>query len=293
VSRRISRWKPWLFLLPALIIYLTVILVPSVYTLVLSFFQWNGASADMVPVGWRNYVDLFTIDTVFRKALLNTFLWTFMSLIVMTSLSLALALALNQKIRGRLLFRGVFYFPCILSGVVVAITWRWMYHPSQGIINGSLELIGLSKLAMPWLAQTSTALGSVFVASVWFGLGQPMVLFLAGLQTIPKEPYEAALIDGASPSQSFRKITIPLLSETFVIVLATVFIAGMRVYDVIFAMTGGGPAESTQVLSSWMYFQSFSFANVGVGSAISWILIALSMIVIIPYVRFTAKRGEQ
>jgi raffinose/stachyose/melibiose transport system permease protein len=292
VSRKRGRLKPWLFLLPALVIYLTVILVPSIYTLVLSFFQWNGASADKIPVGWSNYIDLFTKDTVFRKAIANTFVWTFLSLIVMTSLSLALAMVLNRRMPGRLVFRGIFYFPSVLSGIVVAVTWRWLYHPSQGLINGFLDSIGLHSLALPWLAQTSTALGSVFVASVWFGLGQPMVLFLAGLQTLPKEPYEAALIDGASPFRTFAKITIPLLNETFVIVLATIFIAGMRVYDLIFAMTGGGPAESTETLALWMYYQTFEFANVGTGSAISWVLIAISMLVIIPYVRFTAKRGN-
>lgn len=285
--------KPWFFLLPAALIYVAVILVPSLYTFFLSFFQWNGASPDFVFVGWDNYIKLFAEDTVFQRAFSNTFVWTLASLVVMTTLALALALILNSQIRGRFFFRSIFYFPSILSGVVVAIIWRWMYHPVQGLINGLLGLAGLGDIAPAWLAEPGLALGAVFVTSVWFGLGQPLVLFLAGLQTISRDPYEAALIDGATPFQQFIRITVPLLRETFVIVLATIFIAGMKVYDLIFAMTGGGPAESTEVLASWMYYQTFTFANVGIGSAISWILIVISLIVIIPYVWFTTKREEQ
>jgi raffinose/stachyose/melibiose transport system permease protein len=274
------------------VIYLAVILIPSLETLVLSLFKWNGASTHIVFIGWDNYIKLFTQDTVFMLALSNTLIWTIASVVILTALALAMALVLNLQFKGRLIYRSIFYFPSILSSIVVAITWRWMYHP-QGLINGLLTLIGLGDAAPAWLGDPRTALGSVFLTSLWFGLGQPLVLFLAGLQTISKEPHEAAIIDGANAWQRFACITLPMLRETMIIVVATVFINGMRVYDLIFAMTGGGPAESTEVLSTWMYFQTFSFANVGVGAAISWILIAISMVVIIPYVRFTTKKSEQ
>jgi raffinose/stachyose/melibiose transport system permease protein len=285
--------KPWLFLFPAAAIYLTVVLGPSLYTLVLSLFKWNGAATSaMTFVGWDNYIKLFANDTVFRLALTNTLLWTVCSVVLLTSIALGLAVVLNQPLKGRSFFRSIFYFPTILSAIVVAFTWRWMYHP-QGVINGFLSLIGLGDAAPAWLAEPSTALWSVFLTSLWFGLGQPLVLFLAGLQTIPQEPYEAAVIDGASSWQQFVKITIPMLRETITIVLATTFIGAMRVYDLIFAMTGGGPAESTQVLSSWMYYQTFQFTNVGVGSAISWILVGICMFVIIPYIRFSTRKADE
>ena len=292
MTMRLRSLKPWIFLFPAALVYLAVILIPSFYTLVLSMFKWNGASPDMTFVGWDNYIALFTQDTVFQLALSNTFVWTLASVIFLTGLSLFLATILNQPLKGRFFFRSIFYFPTILSAIVVAITWRWMYHPS-GVIAGLFNFLGWGDLAPEWLADPSLALWSVFVAALWFGLGQPLVLFLAGLQSIPKDPYEAAVIDGATPWQQFTLITLPMLRETLIIVLATIFIGGMRVYDLIFAMTGGGPAQSTQVLSSWMYYQTFTFTNAGVGSAISWVLVLICMVVVIPYVRFSTKRAEQ
>ncbi|MFD0695963.1 carbohydrate ABC transporter permease [Paenibacillus sp. GCM10027628] len=284
--------KPWLFLLPALVIYLTVIFVPSIYTLYLSFFSWNGVAPSKTFVGFLNYIDLFTKDTVFPRALKNNLLWMLGSLIVTLGLGLSLALLLNKKFKGRTLLRGIFYFPYILSGVVVATVWAWMYNPTQGFVNKVLESFGLESWSHAWLAEPKIALYAVFAAGVWQGVGQPMVLFLAGLSTLPQDPYEAAFIDGAKPFQAFRYITIPLLQETFVIVIATTIIASMKVYDIIYAMTGGGPAESTQVLSSWMYYQTFKFANIGIGSAISWMLVFIVMIVIVPYVYNTTKKSH-
>jgi len=284
--------KPWIFLLPALVIYMTVILVPSLYTLYLSFFSWNGIAPTKTFVSLHNYIDLFMKDTVFPRALKNNLLWMIGSLIVTLGLGLSLALLLNKKLKGRTLLRGIFYFPYILSGVVVATVWAWMYNPTQGFVNKVLESAGLESWTHAWLAEPKIALYAVFVAGVWQGVGQPMVLFLAGLSTLPQDPYEAAIIDGANPFQSFWYITIPLLQETFVIVIATTMIASMKVYDIIIAMTGGGPAESTQVLSSWMYYQTFKFANIGIGSAISWMLVFIVMIVIVPYVYYTTKKSH-
>ncbi|UUZ96540.1 sugar ABC transporter permease [Paenibacillus sp. P25] len=289
---RIGVMKPWLFLLPALLIYLTVIFIPSLYTLYLSFFSWNGVGPHKDFVGLQNYAELILKDSVFPRAIKNNLQWMIGSLVLTTGLGLGLALLLNKKIKGRTLFRGIFYFPFVLSGVVVATVWAWMYNPTQGFINKVLETMGLENWTHAWLAEPKIALYAVFAAALWQGVGQPMVLFLAGLSTISQDPYEAAIIDGAKPYQSFWYITIPLLQETFVIVIATTMIASMKVYDIIYAMTGGGPAESTQVLSSLMYYQTFKFANIGIGSAISWFLVFIAMIVIIPYVYYTTKKSH-
>ena len=284
--------KPWLFIMPALLIYLTVIFFPAIYTFYLSFFSWNGVAPHKDFVGIQNYIDLIMNDSVFLRALKNNLQWTVGSLVFIMGTGLILALMLNKKMKGRVLFRGVFYFPYVLSGIVVASGWAWMYNPTQGFINKVLESLGLDSWTHAWLAEPKTALYAVFVAALWQGVGQPMVLFLAGLQTIPADPYEAAIIDGAKQYQSFWYITLPLLRETFIIVIATTMIASMKVYDIIYGMTGGGPAESTQVLSSWMYYQTFRFANIGSGSAISLFLVLITMIVIIPYVFYTTRKSH-
>ncbi|ALS28565.1 ABC transporter permease [Paenibacillus sp. 32O-W] len=284
--------KPWLFVLPALIIFGIVILGPTLYTLYLSFYNWNGVSADRTFVGFRNYADLILHDSVFPRAIRNNLLWMLGSLTFIMGSGLALAILLNKKMKGRIVFRGIFYFPYVLSGVIVATIWTWMYNPSQGFVNNLLTSIGLESWTRSWLAEPKIALASVFVAALWHGVGQPMVLFLAGLQTIPHDPYEAAIIDGAKPYQSFWYITLPLLRETFIIVIAITMVASMKVYDIVYAMTGGGPAESTHVLASYMYFQTFRYANIGIGSSISMYLVFISMLVIIPYVFYTTKRSH-
>lgn len=283
---------PWLFLFPALFIYLMVIVVPSLYSLVLSFFDWNGVSPDKKFVGLGNYIYLLTEDNVFQTALKNNLIWLVGSMTILIGLGLAFALILNRQLKGRVFFRSVFYYPYVLSGIVVAIVWSWMYHPTKGFITFFIEKIGLEKWATPWLSDPKTALYAVFIAAVWQGVGLPLVLFLAGLQSIPKEPYEAAVIDGAKPFQTFRYITLPLLRDTFVIVFATTMVGAMKVYDIIYGMTGGGPMNSTQVLSSWMYYQTFKYNFIGIGSAISWYLIFICLMVIVPYVIFISKRSH-
>lgn len=152
-----------------------------------------------------------------------------------------------------------------------------------------LKLIGCADLKIKWLSDPKIALYCVFVASLWQGVGQPMLYFLAGLQAIPQELYEAARVDGAGKISLFIHITIPQLKETFVIVFATLIIASMKVYDVVYVMTNGGPANSTQTLASYMYSQTFSFSNLGTGSAIATVMMMIMMVIIIPYVLFTTK----
>jgi len=282
--------KPLLYLLPALLIYVFVIVVPSAYSLYLSLFRWNGVSPDKQFVGFGNYVELVTNDAVFLIALKNNFLWVLGSLAITTSVSLMLAIMLNRRFRGRVLFRGIFYFPFILSGIVVSLMWSWLYHPTMGFFNDVLASAGMRPL--DWLADPQMALASVFVASLWHSVGAPMVLFLAGLQAIPSDPYESAKVEGANAFQSFVYITVPLLRETFVVVFATTLIGAMKVFDIIYAMTGGGPAQKTQVLASWMYFQTFQFNNIGMGTALSWVLVVVVMTITVPYVLHMSKHSH-
>ncbi|WP_366945218.1 sugar ABC transporter permease [uncultured Metabacillus sp.] len=282
--------KPIIYMLPALIIYLTVIVIPTFYTLYLSLFEWNGVSAEKVFVGFGNYINLFTNDTVFVKGLKNNIIWTVLSLVFSMGIALLLALMLNKSFKGRALFRAVFYFPFILSNIVVAIIWVWIYHPNMGLVNELLNKIGIESI--PWLADPKIALYAVFIAATWQHVGSSMVIFLAGLQSMSKEPFEAAKVDGATSFQAFYNITLPLLRETFIIVFATTLFYSMRVFDIIYAMTGGGPSHSTQVLASWMYYQGFTLNNVGTGSAISMVLLFLVMIIAVPYILWQGKKSH-
>ena len=275
--------------MPAALIYILVIVIPSFYSFYLSFYKWNGVAAEKVFVGLQNYITLINVDKVFFKAITNNVIWVVLVMVFTVGVSLSIAILLNRAFKGRTLFRGIFYFPYILSGIVVAIIWQWIYNPQLGLLHGLLKLFNLSHLSKAWLADPQTALYAVYVAALWQGIGAPMVLFLAGLQTIPKDLYEAALIDGAGSFHILRSITIPMLRETFVIVFATQIISAMKVYDIIWGMTAGGPARSTQTMATWTVMQTFDFANLGMGTAIAVIMVLVMMIIIIPYVIFMAR----
>jgi len=279
----------YLYLVPAAVIYITVIIVPSIYTFHTSFFRWNGVNPNKPFVGFQNYEILFTRDPTFRQAITNNFIWVLMTVIITVSVALGFALLINRPFRGRTFFRGSLYFPYVLSGIVVSITWIWVYQPQLGLLTSFTQAIGLGPFPIALLSNPNTALFSVYLASMWQTVGAPMILFLAGLQTIPKDLIEAARIDGAGVFQGFRFITIPMLRETFVIVIATQIINSMKVFDVLRGMTGGGPGTSTQTLAYYMVTQTFTYANYGLGSAIAVIMVLLMMIIVIPYVLHMSK----
>lgn len=279
----------YLYIVPAFLIYTSIIIIPALYSVYISFFKWNGVGPKTY-VGFENYINLFTKDDIFLRSLRNNFTWIVLTLVFTIAIAMGLALLFNRSFRGRAFFRSYFYFPYTLSIILVAIVWRRMYDPSLGFINEFLRLVGLGDLAGQWTANPKIALYCIFVAAAWQSVGQPMILFLAGLQTIPTEILEAAKVDGATPIRSFFSITVPLLKETFVIVIATQIISSLKVYDIISGMTGGGPANSTQTLATYMYSQTFLWDHWGKGTAIAVVMLAIMMFIIIPYVVFTARR---
>lgn len=280
-----------LFVLPALVIYLTVIVYPLLYSSWLSLHDWNGVSDTKTFVGLDNYRVLLEENRVFWVALKNTALWTVVALTVPTSLGLALALALNRKLRGTAFYRSVYYFPAILSMSITGLIFTWIYHPTLGFLNQMLEWAGLYSWQMAWLSEPSVALYAVMAAAAWHNTGLPMLLYLAGLQTIPQEVLEAAEVDGARPIRRFWSVTFPMLRETTFVVLAITFINSLKVYDIVYVMTFGGPANTTQVLGTWMYFLTYNFNRVGLGTAIAVILFGLTLIFAIPYLRRVGRDG--
>jgi raffinose/stachyose/melibiose transport system permease protein len=289
-ARKNFAWLlPWAFLAPALTIYVVVVVYPMAYSAYLSFFKWDGVSPTKQFVGFQNYISLLLTDQVFWIALRNNAIWLVAALLLPTSIGLGLAVLLNRKFRGSNIFRSVFYFPAILSLAVVGLIWNWIYLPDIGLINHILGALGLEALQHNWLADPNFALYAVMLAAAWNAAGLPMLLFLAGLQTINPEVLEAAQVDGAGPVRRFLLITFPLLRETTLIVLAITAINSLKVYDIIYAMTYGGPANKTQVLSTWMYFLTYNYNSVGQGTAIAVILFLLTLIFAIPYIRMMGK----
>ncbi len=278
----------YLFMVPAMVVYCAIVVAPTLYSLYLSLFKWNGLG-EKTFVGLNNYVNLFTKDQVFRIALKNNLIWIVLTIAFTMTIALLLAVALNRKFRGRVVYRAIFYFPYMLSWVVIGIVWRWIYNPNIGFLDELLRLLHLEDLSIVWLSEPKIALYCVFIAALWQGIGQPMLYFLAGLQGVPKELYEAAEVDGANKASLFFHITIPQLKETFIIVFATLTIASMKVYDVVYVMTNGGPVNSTQTLASYMYAQTFSYTNLGIGSAIASIMMLVMMVIIVPYVLYSTK----
>jgi ABC-type sugar transport system permease subunit len=229
-------------------------------------------------------------DPVAQRALVNNNLWTFGSATITTAIGLGLAVWLDsRRLFARNLFRAAFFVPSVLPLVAVGLVWGWLYNPEFGAINEVLRAIGLGSLARGWLGSYDTAFPATFIASTWVGIGFPMVVYLAALQSLSRELYEAAQIDGASGWQQFWRLTLPLLGDTHIVVLTLAVINSFRVFDLIYSLTYGGPAQSTQVLGTWMYFQTFQYGNVGYGAAIAWAIAAITITVSIPYLRHTLR----
>ena len=281
---------PWLFMLPALLLYLGFLVYPVVSSLGLSLLRWDGLSADRAFVGFGNYREILFDDPVARIALRNNVIWMLATVLIPTVLGLLLAVALNQKLPGRNFFRSAIYAPGVLPLVAVGLIWSWLYNPTFGLVNQVLEWVGLGRFATGWLGSPETALGAVIVTGIWQRTGFPMLLYLAGLQAIPNEQYEAARIDGASRWETFRSITLPWLRPMHVIVVALGVIDAVKVFDLIYSMTNGGPAWSTQTLATWMYFNMFQYFNIGYGSALAWLIAVISIAFAIPYIRSMVKR---
>lgn len=287
-----TRTQAVILLGPALIIYVVFAVFPMLDVIWLSFFKWNGLDPLKTYVGTANYVDVFTKDPVFWVAFRNTLIWTALSVVIPPSIGLALALGLNQPIFGRNSLRAVYYLPVIIAPIAVATMWRWMYDPFFGLFGQIMASLGLQSWVPDWLGNRDVALYSAFAAYVWQSVGFSMVLFLAGLQGVNKSLIEAARIDGAGRWDVFRYVTLPALRITLTIVLVLAIISSLKAFDIVYGLTGGGPAQSTQMLALWAFTQSMQIFDFGRGSAISVVLLCVTLAVVIPYMRWSQKREE-
>ncbi|MBX4867299.1 MULTISPECIES: carbohydrate ABC transporter permease [Rhizobium] len=286
------RAQALILLVPALAIYAVFALYPMLNVVILSFQKWNGLDPNRQFVGIANYSAIFTKDPVFWVAFRNTVIWTAMSLIFPPMVGLLLALSLNQKIFGRNGLRAIFYLPVIIAPIAVATMWKWMYDPFFGLFAQLLTSWGMQGWIKDWLGNRDIALYSVFVAYLWQTVGFSMVLFLAGLQNVSQTLVEAARIDGAGRWAVFKHVTLPALRPTITIVLVLSTISSLKAFDIVYGLTGGGPAQSTQMLALWAFTQAMQIFDFGRGAAISVVLLLITMAVVIPYLRWTQKHEE-
>ena len=260
-----------IFLLPSLTGLILFTAIPILASLGLTTFEWDLLTAPQF-VGLGNFQRLLKDDN-FWRALLNTiyFIVTYIPLVMI--FAMAVAVVLNQKLKGIVFFRAAFFIPVVSAWVAVALMWRWIFNPQFGIFNYLLSLIGITGPA--WLFDPQWAMPAIVIASVWKDIGFVMIMLLAGLQGIPEVYYEAASIDGSNRWQQFRNITFPLLSPTIFFALIISLINSFQVFDQVWIMTEGGPAGATTVLVEQVVKNAFSYSRMGYASAISWVLFLL------------------
>lgn len=263
----------YLFIAPALIIYVVFGLYPFVKTFLLSFYDWDGLSAHPTFVGWENYANALTDDPAFWTSMWHAAIIALAALLLQNAFALLLAIIVDTDIRGKNIYKLVFYVPPVLSVIVVGLVWRWIFKGDDaGLLNQILAGLGLHHLASAWLGEPTLALSSVIFVQCWQGFGNAFILFLAGLQTIPEELYEAAVIDGARGWNRFRFITFPMLFPVLCIISILTILGTMQTFALVIAMTGGGPSGATEVPVTYIYKSAFENFKFGYSTAMAVVL---------------------
>jgi len=272
---------PLLLLTPALAVLLSLSIYPLIYSITISL---QRETADGLKWTLANFARLGS-DSFFLTAMAHTFVYAAAALVLEFSIGLGLALLLNTQMRGRGFFRATLLVPMMLPTVVVGVVWRLMLNANFGAINGTLKEFGLNTEGLTWTASPRLAFLSVIVVDVWQWTPFVFLVLLAGLQAIPQEPYEAALIDGSSRWQTFRYVTLPLLKPAILIALLLRTMDLLRVFDQIFILTEGGPGFATETISLYIYRTAFRFFDFGYAAAMSFVLLALTNVISTIYIR--------
>ena len=287
-----NKWKGWLYLLPGFVIYIGFIFYPIRETVRTSFFAWNGFSAQRDWVGLENYRTVFS-DAQFADAFLHNLIFILFFCILPVLLGLLLASLLTRKaLPGMTFFRTVLFLPQVISMVVVGVIWRWIFNPQFGPLNILLNSVGLSSLTRAWLGDFALALPAVGSIGTWVQYGFCMILFLAGMQHISEEYYEASSLDGANAFQQFVHVTIPGLRAEIGVALVTTIIAALRVFDLVYVTTRGGPGNATLVVGFLIYRSAFQQNRIGYASAIATILMLIILGISLLIRRFQTGNEE-
>ncbi|MDP2937824.1 MAG: sugar ABC transporter permease [Candidatus Omnitrophota bacterium] len=277
-----STLENYIFVLPAAIIFIIFYVIPFIWVFQLGMYDWDGILPTKIFVGLGNFKEIFCDDKIWWQSMLNAGWITFIALTFQNALAFLLAWACDREIKLKNFYRLIFFIPPVLSEVVVGLVWQWILDGNYGLLNHWLAQLGLGNLARNWLSDPRTALTTVAIVHSWKGFGWGFLIFLAGLQTIPRELYEAARVDGANAWDSFRKITIPLMVPVAVLVGILTVLGTMQAFVLIIAMTDGGPAYHTQVpalriLASMRGSSRFGYACAQ-GISFGLILVVISFI---------------
>lgn len=283
-----ARGTAYFFLAPALIAYAAFVLWPAAQLFLYSLQNWDGITPPE-PAGLANFVRLLD-DATFMRALGHNIGWMLAAVTVPVSIGLAVALLVTRApIHGRNFFRFAFFLPQVLNPVAVAILWGWIYDPSFGALNRILDGIGLGALTQVWLGDTGTTLPALFAAWSWLHYGFTMIIFIAAIEGIDEQYFDMARIDGAGPWQQFRNVVIPFLRGPLSIVVMITAISSFQVFDLVYLLTGGGPAKSSIVLPLHMLDHAFVFRNVGYASAIA---VTMTLGILVLSIMFLKLRGS-
>jgi multiple sugar transport system permease protein len=285
LGRARREWTAYLFLAPGMILFSVFTVFALAFTIYLTFHEWEIISVDKPYVGLQNYKELIH-DERFIHSVINTFYFSGAVIPLQMGIGLGIALLLNTGLRGRVLFRTLYYLPCVTPFVVSAIVWKWFYNGDFGIFNFYLLKTGLIDAPLSFLSDQNLAMPSVIVMSVWGGIGFTMVVYLAGLQAIPEELYEAAKVDGAGPFSRFRHITFPMLRPTTLFLAVIGIIFAFQQFTQIFVMTRGGPVDKTTTMLFYVYQSAFQFFEMGYASTLAFVLFLMLLVFTVLQLRF-------
>lgn len=268
---------PSYFLVLPLILYVGLFIIPSAMGLALSFTDWNAMNDEIHFVGLEHFKNIFT-DKRYIVIMVNTLIFAVATTVFKNVVGFVMALALNKGFKTRNFLRTIFFFPVMLSPLIIGLVFKSIYNPEYGVINETLRMVGLDAWAKDWLGLTGTALIAVIVVEVWRLVGQNMVIYIAGLQAISEDYLEAADIDGANWWQKLRYVIIPDMIPSITINLILNLIAGLKVFDLVFVLTNGGPARATEVLNTQVY-KEYSSGRYGFSTALGLIMFVFTCIV--------------
>jgi raffinose/stachyose/melibiose transport system permease protein len=277
VKRTLTRWRTWVWVLPAVALLLVFVYYPIVENFRLSLFSWNAFSAHPVYVGLDNYRTALD-DPVFWHALRNNSVFAVTSLVFQVGFSLVLAAVLEEFVHQRLrgVLRTIYFIPAVISITVAGILFSFLYNPQIGLVNEFLGAIGLDSWQHSWLGEPDTAMWSIIAMSQWQSVGYTAVLFVVAIQRVPREYYEAARVDGAGRVRSFFSITIPMVREMTTLVSILTISGAFLVFNEVMVMTAGGPSNSSQVLGTWLYRSAFFQDDMGYASAIATVIFVIT-----------------
>lgn len=283
-------WPAYLFILPNFIGVLVFLAFPVAFSLFMSFTNWDVLTPPTFA-GAQNYVDMFTNDPLFWVGLRNTFYYVLLTVPTSIAVGLGIALAMNQKVRGIVLFRSAIYVPVLTSAVAIAFVWGWIFNTEFGLLNAILNFFGLPSVG--WLTDEHWAMISLAIMSVWKSMGYYAVILFAALQGVPQVLYEAAAIDGARGWQKFVYITIPMIGPALLFVTVIAIIGSFQVFDQVYLLTNnGGPGTSTYVYNLHLFNSAFRFFKMGYASAMAYILFAILFVVTYIQLRINRARAS-